>query len=90
MLGLQWPTRKQQIAIAAMFQRYIHLKKLCRDMKLLSQQVRLIAKTRSTDVVVDFLKTNQVWILMLDDLDNPFEPIASIASADAFMNVVAQ
>ena len=59
-------------------------------MKGLDELTRLVVVPRSSHVTVHFLKTDQVGVLILDDLDDPIQTVASITPADAFMNIVTE
>jgi hypothetical protein len=59
-------------------------------MELLGEQFGLVVVPRPADVAVDLLQTDQVGILGLDDLDDPFEGVPAISAADAFVDVVAE
>ena len=48
----------------------------------LAELLGLIVVARSRDVAVDFLQTDQVGVLGLNDLDNPLETVTTIATAD--------
>ena len=50
----------------------------------------LVVVARPRDVPVDLLQADEVGVLGLDDLDDPLEAVAAIASADSLVNVVAQ
>ena len=52
--------------------------------------MRLIVVARAAGIVIDLLQADQVRILVLDDFDDPFQPVPPIASADAFVDVVTQ
>ena len=55
-----------------------------------SSAMRLIVVLRPSHVAVDLLKTDQVWILVFDHLDNAVEAITAVTPADAFVDVVAE
>src|SRR6266568_170261 len=90
MMPLKRPPRQDEIAVAARLVRAIHLKERVLEVKVLGHQPRLIVEARAARVVIDFLQTDQVRVLLLDHLQNPFQAVAPVAAADALVNVVAE
>jgi hypothetical protein len=58
--------------------------------KGLDELTRLVVVPRSRHVTIHFLEADQVGVLILDDLDDPLQTVATITPADAFMNIVAE
>ena len=84
------PARQEQIAVTAVLQFDVELEQVGGGVKSLDELTRLIVVLGSRDVSVHFLKANQVGVLILDDLDNPVQAVATITSADTFMYVVTE
>ena len=90
MFAGQRPARQDQVAVAAALQPHVRLMQEGDGMEIVGQHPRLIVKARAADVVIDFLQANQVGIFLLDDFDHPLEPVAAVAAADPFVNVVTE
>jgi hypothetical protein len=84
------PSRQNQIAVAARAEVDVALIEVRRRAKVLGQQFRLVVVPRPSDVLIDLLEADQVGVFQLDDFDDPLELVASIASANALMDVVTQ
>ena len=81
---------RSEVAVAAVLQPHVELVKVGHGVEGLGQLTRLVVVPRSPHVPIDLLEADQVGILVLDDLDDPFQAVAAVATADAFMDVVAQ
>src|SRR6266446_6199455 len=90
MMALKRPTRQDQIAVTSLLVRTIHLKKRVFKVKVPGHHLRLVVEARPARVVIDLLQTDQVRVLLLDHLQNPFQAVAPVAAANAFVNVVAK
>ncbi len=52
--------------------------------------IALVGRLVVNGVHVDrLLKTNDVWLFVRDDFNDPLEAITTIPAADAFMNVIS-
>ena len=89
MPGEKRPAAEDQIAVAADFKAVIELKTAASSSKILAQQQRLIVVVRAANIAIDLLQTNDIRVLSLDRLLDPLEPISPVASANAFVDVVA-
>ena len=83
------PDRENQVAVAAHFERYVVLIECLGRVQPGCQQLGLMVESRAADVVVDLLQADHVGLEVLDDLGNPLKAIATVAAADALVNVVA-
>src|SRR5205823_5371628 len=79
-----------QIAVTAGLEANGGLAQASHGFEAIGQQARLIVITRAAHMVIDLLQANQIGILLLDHVDDPFEVVAPVAPADSLMNVVAQ
>ena len=84
------PARENQVAVASALEPHVELIEVSRRMERLAEFPGLVVVPRSRDVTVDLLQADHVGVLGLDDLDDPLEAVATIATADPLMNVVAQ
>lgn len=83
------PARQNQVAVAAFAVRDVQLKQMRLDAELMSEQARLIVVVRAADMAIDFLQTDQIGFLFLDDFDDSFETVAAIGS-DTFVDIIGQ
>jgi hypothetical protein len=84
------PSREDEIAIPSPFEFDVELKKKGHRMQGLDQPARLIVMASPRDIAINFLKTDQVGVLIFDDFDDPFQSIAAVTSADAFMDIITK
>src|SRR5215212_504159 len=83
------PAGQDQVAVAPLLARDVQLIRVVLRPQLIGQQPRLVIVAGAEDVSVTFLKTYNVGALVLDDLDDPFEPVAAVV-AYALVDVVAE
>ncbi len=83
------PTRQDEVAVAALAVWHVELIQMGCGAEALGQHRRLIVEARPPHVAVHFLQANEVGILLPNDLDNSFQPVAAIA-ADTLVNVISQ
>jgi hypothetical protein len=58
--------------------------------EVVGESFGLIVAARSRDVAIDFLQTDQVGVLVFNDRQHALQHITPVATADSFVNVVAQ
>src|SRR5262249_51413740 len=73
-----------------MFELHIELEQMGREPKGLGEPSGLVVVPRPRYMTVHFLETDDVRILVLNDLDDPVEAVSPVASPDSLVNVVAQ
>ena len=61
-----------------------------RRMQGLGQLPGLVVVPRPRHVAVHLLEADQVRVLLLDDPDDPLQPIAAVPSADSLVDVITQ
>ena len=90
MVRLQRPAGEQEIAVSPIAQPDIHLVDPLPVAEVVGQQLGLIVVTGAADVSVDLLQADDVGVLRFDHGQDPAEPVAAIAGADPFMDVITQ
>src|SRR5262245_39722864 len=73
-----------------MFEPHIELEEMGREPEGLGEPPRLVVVPRTRNMTVHFLETNDVWVLVLDDFDDPVEAVSAVAAPDSLVNVIAQ
>ena len=84
------PAAEHQVAVAAVFTRDVHLKEVGSDFEVVGQQFRLIVVARTPDVVIHLLQTDEVRIFFFNHAQDSLEAIATIAAADAFVDIIGE
>ena len=90
MMCLKRPARQQQVSVTAGADADIQLMHVRGGFEMFGQHLGLMVKLRTLDVQVDFLQADDVGVLLLDDRDDPFNLVAPVETADAFVDVVAK
>jgi hypothetical protein len=90
MVTSKWPARQQEIAVTSRFDMNIELIDSVWQAKTFGEAFRLIVKFAAAHVAIDFLKTDKVGRFGINHFDHTFKPVTAIATADPFMNVVAE
>jgi hypothetical protein len=86
----KFPARQDQVPVATFLVRAIELVQVRARVQLSRQELRLIVKSRTADVAIDFLQTDEVRLLRGNHVDDSLDPIPTITATDAFVNVVGQ
>ena len=89
-MPLEPPAGENQVAVSTPFQMHIHLIQRIGRVEGFGEQARLMVESRTADVAVDFLQTDEIGVLFLDNVDNPFNPVSTVAPADSFVDIVTQ
>src|SRR5579871_5434321 len=88
-MGLEAPSGQDQIAVAALAVGHIQLIEMSLGADLRGQQAWLIVIIGSPYVTIHFLQANEIGLLLAYNLNDSFQPVATITT-DAFVNVVCQ
>jgi hypothetical protein len=84
------PAREQEVAVTTGAEMHVELEEVRDVVKGIGQEFRLVVEAGATDVTIDFLKTDDVRVFGLDDVDDSIEAISSVTAANPFMDVVTQ
>ena len=89
-MGLERPSREDEVAIPATLEPNVELIEVRRRLEGLCQLPRLVVVPRPRHVAVHFLEADDVRVLLLDDPDDPLEAVSAIPPAYSLMDVIAQ
>ena len=90
MMAFQRPSRQQQVAVSSSLDMDVELKQAVFECKMRCQAIRLIFETAAANIAVNLLQAENVGFFSFNHFEDAVQSITSIATADSFVDVIAE